>query len=141
MDGEETFFVSFQTAETGNRTPNSGVKGSGANHYPRAPAPLLDKIPQITKNKNTKAVPQCHLSRIVVKHDAQNQSNHAFLLDNGTMRYCQLEHVTCYNKGSYIEVYHGIEFPKHDFQFNHDTIAAYMWSYCIIRDSYIIMFY
>ena len=28
----------FQTAETGNRTPDSGVKGSGANHYPRAPA-------------------------------------------------------------------------------------------------------
>ena len=27
-----------QIAETGNRTPNSGVKGSGANHYPRAPA-------------------------------------------------------------------------------------------------------
>ena len=37
VDGEETF-CSFQTAETGNRTPNSGVKGSGANHYPRAPA-------------------------------------------------------------------------------------------------------
>ena len=33
-------FCFFQTAETGNRTPNSGVKGSGANHYPRAPAPL-----------------------------------------------------------------------------------------------------
>ena len=32
MDGEETFlFLS-------NRTPNSGVKGSGANHYSRAPA-------------------------------------------------------------------------------------------------------
>ena len=31
-------FSFFQTAETGNRTPNSGVKGSGANHYPRAPA-------------------------------------------------------------------------------------------------------
>ena len=30
-------FGFFQTAETGNRTPNSGVKGSGANHYPRAP--------------------------------------------------------------------------------------------------------
>ena len=36
-------------AETGNRTPNSRVKGSGANHYPRAPAlncwqgePLVD---------------------------------------------------------------------------------------------------
>ena len=28
----------FQTAETGNRNPNSGVKGSGVNHYPRAPA-------------------------------------------------------------------------------------------------------
>ena len=32
-------FCFFQTAESGNRTPNSGVKGSGANHYPRAPAP------------------------------------------------------------------------------------------------------
>ena len=29
-------FCFFPTAETGNRTPNSGVKGSGANHYPRA---------------------------------------------------------------------------------------------------------
>ena len=33
-------FRFFQTAETGNRTPVSGVKGSGANHYPRAPAPV-----------------------------------------------------------------------------------------------------
>ena len=31
-------FCFFQTAETGNRTPDSGVKGSGANHYPGAPA-------------------------------------------------------------------------------------------------------
>ena len=31
-------FCFFQTAETGNQTPNSSVKGSGANHYPRAPA-------------------------------------------------------------------------------------------------------
>ena len=31
-------FCFFQTAETGNRTPNSSVKGRGANHYPRAPA-------------------------------------------------------------------------------------------------------
>ena len=37
VDGEETFCF-FQTAETGNRTPNSSVKGSGSNHYPRAPA-------------------------------------------------------------------------------------------------------
>ena len=31
-------FCFFQTAETRNRTPDSGVKGSGANHYPGAPA-------------------------------------------------------------------------------------------------------
>ena len=35
-------FCFFQTAEPGNRTPNSGVKGSGANHYPRAPALQYD---------------------------------------------------------------------------------------------------
>ena len=34
-------FCFFQTAATGNRTPNSGVKGSGANHHPRAPAHFL----------------------------------------------------------------------------------------------------
>ena len=37
-------FCFFQTAETGNRTPNSGVKGSGANHYPRAPAPRTEDV-------------------------------------------------------------------------------------------------
>ena len=37
-------FCFFQTAETGNRAPDSGVKGSGANHYPRAPALLTCKI-------------------------------------------------------------------------------------------------
>ena len=36
-------FCFFQTAEIGNRTPNSGVKGSGANHYPRAPARLRNE--------------------------------------------------------------------------------------------------
>ena len=35
----EKQFCFCQTAETGNRTPDSDVKGSGANHYPRAPAP------------------------------------------------------------------------------------------------------
>ena len=44
VDGGKTFCL-FQTAETGNRTPNSGVKGRGANHYPRAPA-LRPKSPQ-----------------------------------------------------------------------------------------------
>ena len=42
VDGEETIFCFFQTAETGNRTPNSGVKGSGANHYPRAHTQLFN---------------------------------------------------------------------------------------------------
>ena len=31
-------FCFVQTSETENRTPNSSAKGSGANHYPRAPA-------------------------------------------------------------------------------------------------------
>ena len=30
-------FCFFQIADTGKRTPNFTVKGSGANHYPRAP--------------------------------------------------------------------------------------------------------
>ena len=33
----------FQTAETGNRTPSSGVKGSGANYYPRGPAHVAEE--------------------------------------------------------------------------------------------------
>ena len=37
-------FCFFQTAETGNRIPDSGVKGSGANHYPRAPAQQMYNI-------------------------------------------------------------------------------------------------
>ena len=40
-------FCFFQTAETGNRTPDSGVKGSGANHYPRAPALIWFKLNQL----------------------------------------------------------------------------------------------
>ena len=40
----EKLFCFFQTAETGNRTPNSSVKGSGANHHPRAPARRLSRL-------------------------------------------------------------------------------------------------
>ena len=43
--GKKHFYF-FQTAETGNRTPNSGVKGSGANHYPRAPALATEGSPK-----------------------------------------------------------------------------------------------
>ena len=50
-------FCFFQTAESGNRTPNSGVKGSGANHYPRAPALLVNKaILFVTVNCNQLAI-------------------------------------------------------------------------------------
>ena len=37
-------FCFFQTAETGNRTPNSGVKGSGANHYHWGPRPSKNNV-------------------------------------------------------------------------------------------------
>ena len=47
-------FCFFQTAETGNRTPDSGVKGSGANHYPRAPALVIIKIALLKKNENSR---------------------------------------------------------------------------------------
>ena len=43
-------FCFFQTAETGNRTPDSGVKGSGANHYPRAPAQLAEEDRRAAEN-------------------------------------------------------------------------------------------
>ena len=43
VDGEEIFCF-FQIAETGKRAPNSSVKGSGANHYPRAPAQLVHEL-------------------------------------------------------------------------------------------------
>ena len=43
-------FCFFQTAETGNRTPDSGVKGSGANHYPRAPARVSETQLQVREN-------------------------------------------------------------------------------------------
>ena len=35
---EKKHFYFFQTAKTGKRAPNSSVKGSGANHCPRATA-------------------------------------------------------------------------------------------------------
>ena len=63
-------FCFFQTAETGNRTPNSGVKGSGANHYPRAPAlPSVKSVGRIDAYENdyitkTLATLQIYCSKI-----------------------------------------------------------------------------
>ena len=45
-------FCFFQTAETGNRTPDSGVKGSGANHYPRDPA-LSQSEPELEQSSKS----------------------------------------------------------------------------------------
>ena len=52
VNGEDTFFVSF-TAGSGNQTPNSGVKGSGVNHYPRAPAPQFTANTGLSPNVGT----------------------------------------------------------------------------------------
>ena len=46
-------FCFFQTAETGNRTRNYGVKGSGANHYSRAPAHVC---PMSQRSRQTRDV-------------------------------------------------------------------------------------
>ena len=55
-------FCFFQTGETGNQTPNSGVKGSGGNHYPRAPA-HYDKKYRVFVNEILEAGPSQKLIR------------------------------------------------------------------------------
>ena len=51
VDGEETILFFSQTAETGKRAQNSSVKGSGANHYPRAPTlPVKCYKPGVTSS-------------------------------------------------------------------------------------------
>ena len=51
-------FCFFQTAETGKRTPNSNVKGSGANHYPRAPALKANVFERYQSHPNTRRSPK-----------------------------------------------------------------------------------
>ena len=58
-------FCFFQTAETGNRTPDSGVKGSGANHYPRAPAHLIKWRSAIL------LIDWCHVLPLRLSHTAR----------------------------------------------------------------------
>ena len=57
------FFCFFQTAETGNRTPNSGVKGRGANHYPRAPALLCEEL----RGKGKRVLPFLSCFNLVIR--------------------------------------------------------------------------
>ena len=54
------YFCFFQTAETGKRTPNSGVRGSSANHYPKAPAPQ-DMVPPEC-NSQPVGIPKWHIT-------------------------------------------------------------------------------
>ena len=63
-------FCFFQTAETGSRTPSSGVKGSGANHYPRAPAQQQLNFPEeVILAYNTRGVKRLKLlSSEITKH-------------------------------------------------------------------------
>ena len=54
VDGEETFlFLSNRR----DRTPNSGVKGSGANHYPRAPAQIPTRTESVDHTRITEYPP------------------------------------------------------------------------------------
>ena len=57
-------FSFFQTAETGNRTPDSSVKGSSANHYHRAPAHVwLESVPTFQRRPSKQETfNQCWLS-------------------------------------------------------------------------------
>ena len=41
----------FQTAETGKRTLNSSMKGSGANHYPRAPTHQIHRPENVVQGE------------------------------------------------------------------------------------------
>ena len=53
------------------------------------------------------------MSSMLIGHGAQNVIEWLMLV-------MTCLHKTCI-KGSYSEVHSGIEFPKHDFQFNYDT--------------------
>ena len=64
--GRNSFCFS-QTAKTGNRTPNSGVKSSGANRYPRAPALCLDKC-HSQRQMSQLCLDKCHSQRQMSQH-------------------------------------------------------------------------
>ena len=53
-------FVFFKHAETGNQTPKSSVKGSGANHYPKAPLMIMRTI------ASTKFLNPCNVDALTV---------------------------------------------------------------------------
>ena len=61
-------FCFFETAETGNRTPDSGVKGSGVNHYPRAPAPGLVGAVEITNYLTLKLYGTMYMQYFFAQH-------------------------------------------------------------------------
>ena len=63
-------FCFSQTAESGNRTANSGVKGSGAtNHYPRAPAQLIHHVWDTTTYKVITGFAWTFYQRLISDHE------------------------------------------------------------------------
>ena len=79
-------FCFFQTAETGNRTPNSGVRGSGANHYPRAPAlDMFNNRRQYIKDVQNMVTYLCFQIMIIIVEPGQLIGSH--LVDSWAWRY------------------------------------------------------
>ena len=75
------------------------------------------KIARLTKNTPIVKAPR-YCYGLLAKHKQHNNHNNH---EKETSSSAKSNLMTFYVKGSYIEVYSGIELPKHDFQFNHDT--------------------
>ena len=108
VDGKETFFVFFQTAETGNRTPNSGVKGSGANHY----------LFSIWYKRRNKAADESNLVESV-QYSSSRCGSFQYLIQKSRLK--------IYGRGSYTCGYlHQNQFPV--------LSSLYLFDYCPVTD-------
>ena len=82
-------FCFFQTAETGIRTPNSSVKGSGANHYPRAPAQESGgnvMSAQLHNIASIGLITVCVLKKKLFEYLEQKNQNHSGVILNLNIR-------------------------------------------------------
>ena len=75
------------------------------------------KNARFTKNTRIVKAPR-YCYGVLAKHKQHNNHNNH---KKETSSSAKSNMMTFYVKSSYIEVYYGIEFPKHDFQFNYDT--------------------
>ena len=101
VDGEETFFCFFQTAETGNRTTNTGVKGSGANHCPRAPALLKnnENFDNIIFSYEKKMEIKYHTKRQYRRKDRLFTTTLSLFWNIYTSQHVQIEATEWFNDG------------------------------------------